>query len=175
MEIDLRKMIADWRFVIEEVAALVTAITAVVAAFSSVVPGQNRKLLLVPLAPLAVWLATLGEGCLNDWLRLGSAGLKLRFDWECIRPAAIIGIVPAIAIVVMLRRGAPLIPRTTLALAAVAVAALVNFVLRLHHLGDVSVMVLVWHFGSVILFACIGGLIARHVLNWQRVRSMELG
>ena len=80
-----------------------------------------------------------------------------------------------IAIVIMLRRGAPLVPRTTLALAAVAVAALANFALRLHHLGDVSIMVLVWHFGSVILLACVAGLIARHILNWQRVKSVELG
>ena len=175
MDFDLRQMFSDSQFMIEEIAALTTAVAAVVAAFWSIVPGHNRKLLLLPLAPLAVWLGTLGEGCLRDWLRLGGTGLQLRIDWDCLPAASVIGIVPAIAIVVMLRRGAPLIPRTTLALAAVAVAGLGNFALRLYHLGDVSIMVLVWHFGSVVLLAFIAGLIARHVLNWQRIKAVKLG
>jgi hypothetical protein len=41
--------------------------------------------------------------------------------------AAVIGLVPAAAIVVMLRNGAPLHPRLTLALAALAVASVANF------------------------------------------------
>ena len=164
--------IADSRFVIEEIAAFATAMTAVFAAFWSIVPGYNRKLLLLPLIPLAVWLGTLGEGCLHDWIRLGSAGLELRIDWECLPAASIIGIVPAIAIVVMLRRGAPLFPRATLALAALAVAALANFALRLHHLGDVSIMILAWHFGSVALLAIIGGLIGRQILNWRHIKAV---
>ena len=175
MDFDLRLMFSDTRFMIEEIAALTTAVAAVVAAFWSIVPGHHRKLLLLPLAPLAVWLGALGEGCVHDWLRLGNAGLQLRIDWDCLPAASVIGIVPMIAIIVMLRRGAPLIPRITLALAAVAVAGLGNFALRLYHLGDVSIMVLVWHFGSVVLLAFIAGLIARHVLNWRNVKAVKMG
>ena len=160
-------MLADPQFVIEELAAIVTAVTAAIAAFGSIVPGYNRKLLLIPLVPLAIWLTTIGEGCLHDWIRFGSIGLELRVDWECMPAAAVIAIVPAIAIIILLRRGAPMVPRTTLALAAVAVAALGNSALRIHHIGDVSIMVLVWHFGNVIVLACVAGLIARHVLNWR--------
>jgi hypothetical protein len=159
------------KFVIEEIAALATAITAVFAAFWSTIPGHNRKLLLLPLIPLAVWLGTLGEACVNEWLRFGSAGIALRGDWECLPAAAAIGIVPAIAIVAMLRRGAPLIPPATLALAALAVAALGNFALRFYHVGDISIMVLVWHFGSVVVLAFIASLLGHHVLKWRYVRA----
>jgi hypothetical protein len=172
MHVNAADPFSDWQFLVEEGAILLTAITAVTAAFCSVVPGYSRKMLLLPLLPLAVWLATLGNGCAQEWLRLGAAGLRLRMDWDCLPPAAMIGAVPAIVIVAMLRRGAPLYPRATMALAALAVAALVNFMLRIYHVGDVSIMVLVWHFGSVVVFSLLAGWIGTLLLNWNRVRSV---
>ena len=47
----------------------------------------------------------------------------------------------------MLRRGAPLAPRATLFLGALATAAVVAFGLRFFHIGDASIMVLTWHMG----------------------------
>lgn len=167
MPIDLSQMLHDRQFIIEQIATLLTAITAVMAAFCSIVPGYDRRILLVPLLPLAIWLLSLGEGCVNDWIRLGARGLALRPDWNCLPPAALIGIVPALAIVIMLRRGAPLYPRITLALAALAVAALGNFGLRIYHVGDASIMVLVWHFGSVIVLALLASWIGQIVLRWK--------
>jgi hypothetical protein len=167
MPIDLSQMLHDRQFIIEQIATLLTAIAAVMAAFCSVIPGYDRRILLVPLLPLAIWLLSLGEGCVNDWIRLGARGLALRPDWNCLPPAALIGIVPALAIVIMLRRGAPLYPRITLALAALAVAALGNFGLRIYHVGDASIMVLVWHFGSVIVLALLAGWIGQIVLRWK--------
>jgi H+/Cl- antiporter ClcA len=61
-----------------------------------------------------------------------------------------------------------LYPRTTLALAALAVAALGNLGLRVYHLGDASIMVLVWHFGSVVMLSLIAGLIGKLLLNWKK-------
>jgi hypothetical protein len=73
--------------------------------------------------------------------------------------------------VVMLRRGAPLTPRVTVALGTLAVAALGNFGLRIFHIGDVSVMVLVWHFGGLALISVLAGQIGRRVLNWRFVTA----
>jgi hypothetical protein len=167
MPIDLSQMLHDRQFVIEQIATLLTAIAAVMAAFCSIVPGYGRKVLLIPLLPLAIWLLALGDGCVHDWIRLGASGLEVHADWSCLPPASLIGIVPAIAIVIMLRRGAPLYPRATLALAVLAVAALGNFGLRLYHVGDASVMMLVWHFGSVIVLSFIAGWAGQLVLNWK--------
>src|SRR5437899_9525288 len=75
MDVNLAQMTADKQFLIEEAAALATAFTAAIAAFCSVVPGYDRRILFVPLAPFAVWLASIGEGCLRDWIALGTEGL----------------------------------------------------------------------------------------------------
>ena len=161
----------DSRFAFEQTAILATALTAAIAAFASVIPGHHKKIYLLPLLPLAAWLASLGEGCASDWLRFGADGLQVRPDWECAPPAIFIGIIPAVTMVVMLRRGAPLAPRTSIALGALAVAALGNFGLRIFHIGDVSVMVLVWHFGALALISVLAGRIGRHVLNWRFVMA----
>jgi hypothetical protein len=172
---DLAEQLADPRFQVEQVTAFVTAIFAAVAAFALTVPGRNRAICLLPMAPLAIWLASLGYGCLQDWQTLGPEGLRLRIDWDCLPAAALVGIMPAVAIVVMLRRGAPLFPRATLALGALAVGALAQAGMQIYHVGDISLMVLVWHFGSVALLAAVAGWIGRRVLRWpSRVRRSSI-
>jgi hypothetical protein len=163
--------IADRRFLIEEAALLVTALTAALAAFGSVVPGYDRRILLIPLLPLAAWLASLGEGCWRNWVALGANGLTLRPDWDCLPPAILIGIVPSIAMVVMLRRGAPLLPRISIALGALAVAAIANLGLRVFHVGDASVMVLFWHLGGAAVLAGFAALAGRRVLYWRHTTA----
>lgn len=155
------------RLMLEEFATLATAATAAIAAFASTVPGTSRKWLWLPLVPFSVWLFTVGEGCLNDWQKSGWEALGLRIDTACFFPMAVTSIVPAIAMVRMLRRGAPLTPRLTLILGMLATAALVNFGLRLFHLGDITVMVLVWHIGMVAAFAIVGGYFAPRFLDWK--------
>jgi len=113
---DLSSELSQPHFLIEQVAALATGIAAAAAAFASVVPGHNRRFLALPLLPLAVWLGSLGQGCVQDWIQLGPQGLSLRPDWFCLRAIAVLGAVPAIAMVLMLRRGAPLTPHLTTAL-----------------------------------------------------------
>jgi hypothetical protein len=157
----------DTRFMIEQAATFATAFTAAIAAFRSAVPGFDRRILLLPVAPLGLWLASVGQGCIQDWLRLGADGLTIRPDWDCLPMAAIIGIVPAAAIIVMLRRAAPLYPRLTLALAALAVASIANFGLQFAHVRDASIMVLVWHMGAAAVLAALGGWLGRRVLGWQ--------
>ena len=170
-EINPVAAIADRRFLFEEAALLVTALTASLAAFGSVVPGYDRRILLIPLLPLAAWLASLGEGCWRNWVALGANGLTLRPDWDCLPPAILIGVVPSITMVVMLRRGAPLLPRVSIALGALAVAALANLGLRVFHVGDWSVMVLFWHLGGAAVLAGLAALAGRRVLYWRHAAA----
>jgi hypothetical protein len=157
----------DTRFMIEQAATLATALTAAIAAFRSAVPGFDMRVLLLPVAPLGLWLATAGHGCIQDWIRLGADGLAIRPDWDCLPMATIIGIIPAAAIIVMLRRAAPLHPRLTLALAALAVASIANFGLQFAHVRDSSIMVLVWHLGVAAVLTALGGWLGRRVLGWE--------
>jgi hypothetical protein len=157
----------DTRFMLQQAATLATAVTAAIAAFRSAVPGFDMRILLLPIAPLALWLASVGHGCIQDWLRLGADGLAVRPDWDCLPMAIIIGIVPAAALIVMLRKAAPLYPRLTLALAALAVASIANFGLQVAHARDASIMVLVWHLGAAGVLATLGGWLGKRVLGWQ--------
>jgi hypothetical protein len=54
MMVNPSEALADPRFVIEQAATFATALTAAFAAFCSVVPGIDRSVLLLPLAPLAL-------------------------------------------------------------------------------------------------------------------------
>jgi hypothetical protein len=173
MMIDAAQIGADARFMVEQAATLATALTAAIAAFCSVIPGFDRRVLLVPLAPLGLWLASVGQGCVQDWLRLGADGLTIRPDWDCLPPATVIGIVPAIVLVIMLRKGAPLRPRVTLALAALAVASVANFGLQFAHVRDVSIMVLVWHLGAAAALSALGGSLGELVLGWRHAPGVR--
>jgi hypothetical protein len=157
----------DTRFMIEQAATLATALTAAIAAFRSAVPGFDMRVLLLPVVPLGLWLASVGHGCIQDWLQLGAEGLTIRPDWDCLPMATVIGIIPAAAIIVMLRRAAPLHPRLTLALAALSVASIANFGLQFAHTRDASIMVLVWHLGAAAVLTTLGGWLGQRVLGWK--------
>jgi hypothetical protein len=168
--LDVWQILADPRFLVEQAATFATALTAAIAAFGSVVPAFDRRALLLPLGPLALWLASVGHGCVQDWLRLGADGLTLRPDWDCLPAAVLIGTIPAVAMVVMLRRGAPLYPRATLALGALAVAAVSNLGMQVFHFRDASFMLLVWHLGGVAVLSLLAGSMGPSFLAWRHVK-----
>jgi hypothetical protein len=165
---DLALKFSDFRFLLEQVAALCTAIGAAVAAFQSIVPGYNRRFLLLPLVPLTVWLASLGEGCVQTWLR-GDTLASFTSDFICIPAIALVGTLPAAAMVLMLRKGAPLWPHASAALGGLAAAGLGNFGLRLFHAQDASLMVLVWQMGTVFMLTILCGWAGRLFLDWRPV------
>lgn len=164
---DLGAKLADTRYLIEQIAALVTGIAAAAAAFASVVPGFDRRIFVIPAVSFGVWLASLGEGCVESLVRLGPEGLSLQPDWICLPAIAMVGAGPAIVAALMIRRGAPLMPHTTVFLAGLAAAGIGNFGLRLFHPQDASLMVLVWQFGSVMALSALAGLCGQYILNWR--------
>ncbi len=166
---DLVSKASDWHYAIEQFAALATGITAATAAFATVIPGYDRKFLFLPALPVAIWLGSLGDGCVEDWIHLGPDGVSLRPDWFCFPAIVLVGAVPAIAMAVMLRRGAPLSPHTTTALGGLAAAGLGNFGLRLFHSQDASLMVLVWQVGTVFVLAAMAAWAGQYLLNWRSI------
>ena len=163
---DLVSKFADSRFLLEQFAALCTAIGAALAAFQSIVPGYDRRFMLLPLIPLSVWLASLGQGCVQAWL-LGGERSGFTPDIVCIPAIALVGTLPAVAMALMLRKGAPLWPHRSAALGGLAAAGLGNFGLRLFHNQDASLMVLVWQMGTVIMLTVLCGWAGRLFLDWR--------
>jgi hypothetical protein len=176
---DLVVKVFDWRYLIEQCAAFGTAVLAALAAFSTTIPAHDRRIVLLPLLPLAMWLASLGHDCFQGWIRGGADGLAFSQEWFCFPAIVLVGAVPAIAMAVMLRRGAPLTPHLTAALGGLAAAGLANFGLRLFHDQDASLMVLVWQVGSVLVLTAACASAGQHLLNWRwitgNVRRKALG
>ena len=164
---DLAAVTHDWRFLIEQAAALGTAIAAACAAFAITVPGYDRRILLLPALPFLVWLGSLGLGSAEELLRHGFASLWVEHDWFCVRWILTTAAVPALILAVMLRRGAPMAPYTAAALGGLAAAALGNFGLRLFNAEDVGVLMLVWHSGTVIAVSLVAGWAGRQWMCWR--------
>ena len=155
------------RVISEEVFALAMGSLAAIAAFTSVVPGYNRRVLFLPLVPLVLWLGGLGQSNVRDWLQLTFHGFSMRTEWVCLPATIMAGAVPAIAMAVMLRRGAPLTPRLSALLGGLAAAGLGNLGVCVTHHAYGNVLVLVWHVSIVVALTVIAGSAGRYVLSWQ--------
>lgn len=172
---DFSARIAEPRFVIELSAAILTSMMAAAAAFCSTCPGRPLWERLAPFPFLLVWLASLGEGCWRDWTLHGLQGLALQPEFSCFWKIVTSSAPPAILILLMVRRGAPIAPYLTTGLATLAAASLVAAAMLLFHRQESSVMVLVWQFGSVVTVSAFAALFGRRLLYWQTVdiRSLE--
>jgi hypothetical protein len=166
---DLLSRLHDPLFVTEQLSGLATGIAAALAAFITIVPGYDRKWAILPLLPLAIWLGSLGPGCIDELNQFGIQGLPLRHNPWCVPFIVLLGAIPAVAMVVMLRRGAPLTPHLTAALGGLAAAGLANVGVRIIHPEEVSVMLLVWHVGAVMAISTLAGSTGEHFLNWRSV------
>lgn len=169
---DLPVKITETRFLLEVAAALLTSVLAAIGAFSAVVPGRSWAWALAPLPALALWLAALGQGCWQAWLRWGAGGLQVWPDPICFPSIVLAGAGPAVLILAMLRRGAPLAPFVATMLASLAAAALGAAALRFFHAQDASIMVLVWQCGSVAVLTLLGLPFSRSILRWPTNRGI---
>ena len=152
---DLTHRLGEPTFDLELAAILATAVAAAIAAFASAVPGLDRRLSLLPLPPLALWLLTLGESCRAAWLADGGFGGRLAPDWSCVPAVALLLSVPTVLMLSMIGRRYPLRTRRTALLGALAAASLASFGLKLFHDHDVSLFVLVWQLAGLALASLI--------------------
>ena len=71
---DLTARLHQPTFVITTAAALATGILSAMAAFAISLPDRSRWWPLLPMPALAVWVSTIGYGCLTDWVSIGPDG-----------------------------------------------------------------------------------------------------
>jgi hypothetical protein len=162
-----------WRFLFPQVAATLVSAAAAAAAFASVIPGASARVLLWPAAALAVWLGSLFIGSLQEWQAIGAADLAPQGEWLCVAMIALGGALPALAMALMLRHGAPLTPRVTTALAVLAAAGLANVGACVSHPHTSSAVVLIWHGATVLSLVAVGAWAGRSVLSWDRIRQLN--
>lgn len=162
---DLPVKFGEAGFVTSEALGVATALISAYAAFCAGRPDQPGWKLWVPVLAMLLWLGDFGRQYLALSQSDGGRNLVLHWDVMCIPAIALAGIVPGIAMVVLLRQSAAF--RTTHAClcGAMAAAALTETALRLFHQEPSFVTLLVWQVGSVALFTMAGGLIGRAVLS----------
>jgi len=155
---DLAQSLADNRFIIQNLAALLTGLAAAWAALASTVPGFKSRQMVVPLAPALLWLASAGEGCWVEWQTNGWSSLDSVAHQKCLPEIVGSGLVPAMVLMALLRRGLSLHPSLTAGLAALAAAATGSAVLSLFHDGDTAWVTLTWHVGSAAGLSAVASL-----------------
>jgi len=163
---DLGARMQEPRFLLEQLAALLTGLAAAAAAFATVVPGRRRTMALLSLAPLSVWLGTVAASAAQEYSLAGFSVLTWRTDWACVVTILVGAAVPGVAMVRMLRRGVPLTPHLSAALGGLAAAGLGNLGVCLFHPHSSNLILLVWHCGTVLVLAALAGAVGTRLLRW---------
>jgi len=154
-------------FVLGMLGALATSISAAVASFRLSLPDSSRLWAVLPLPALALWVATIGYGCLTDWVSLDPDGVHMGEAIRCFATLLMTSIPLSIAMLVMLRYAALLRPLEVGIVGGLAVAAVTAFALSLFHGLDATVMILIWNLGTAALIATLGSLFGRSMLTWM--------
>ncbi len=159
---DLAARIAEPGFLIALGAALATGILAAVAAFMVSLPDRSRLWLLLPLPALILWLTTLGQQCLTDWIAATpDDGIMPGATAKCFFTLLATGLPLQIALLVMLRHAAPFKPGGLVASGALAVAALTcAALLVLNRNLDATVLVLISNLVLAVLVVGLARLVA---------------
>jgi hypothetical protein len=158
-------------FVVSIAAALATGVLAAIAAFMVSLPDRSERWLLLPAPALAVWVGTIGYGCLTDWVEIGPDGVHLGETLRCFATLLLTSVPLAIVLAVMLRHAALLRPVAATLAGALAVAAITSSALALLHDIDATAMILIWNLGTAAIIVALGGAFgARMLRRWPRAR-----
>jgi hypothetical protein len=156
-------------FLVQQSAALVTGIMAARAAFASVIPGGSDRAWVVPAIGAAVWGVSLFWAGVLDLQASGTLGVTSQSDWPCVASMTLGGLAVGAPLVWMLLRGAPLTPRVTAFLGALAALSLVNIEACLTRPHAFALTVLLWHGGTVAVIAAVCVLLGHRWFRWPEL------
>ena len=154
-------------FVVGMLGALATSILAAVASFRISLPDSSRLWIVLPLPALALWVSTIGYGCLTDWVSMDPDGVHMGEAVRCFATLLMTSVPLSIAMLVMLRYAALLRPLEVSVMGGLAIAAVTAFALSLFHDLDATVMILVWNLGVAALIATLSSFFGRSMLTWM--------
>lgn len=162
---DLSVKFGETGFVISEILGVATALISAYAAFCAGRPDQPGWKLWVPVLAMLVWLGDFGRQWAIFSLQRTAHAFSLHLDPVCVPAIAIAGLIPAGAIVALLRQSASFRREHACLCGALAAGAAAEVALRLFH-GSVNLAtLLLWQMGSVLLFTLIGWFISSQVLR----------
>jgi hypothetical protein len=153
--------------IVQQSALTATAVSASFAAFASVVPAADRRVLGIPLVPGMLVMAALVWGCVFD-IQQGTLGLGRETDWPCVVSISLGGTLLWALGIAMLRRGAPMTPRVSSLLAGIAAFSIANIEACLSRSHTFAVTVLLWHGITTALLVMAFAQAGRSLLRWKK-------
>jgi hypothetical protein len=160
-------------FAVEAALLIITALSAAVGALVVSVPGAERSA-LVRWTPIVAGVASVlwaaGELALAS--ATGEPTGRLTFGWHCVYKTAAVAAVPAIALVVLVRRAAPTRAAWAGLLAILATAAVGVLGANIICPYDRPLHMLVWHVAPLMLFAGAGAALGTWLLRWEGRRPV---
>jgi len=162
---DFMTEMGETRYQLEWAGSLLTGILAAVAAFHVSLPDRPRAWALLPLPGLALWLFSIGYGCMTDWVRLGPQGFAFGVSFFCFRSILLISLPLSLVLLAMLRLAGPVRPVATIASGMLAAAALSACGVSMFHGDEATLMVLIWHGGAVALLVGLGTVLNRRLFG----------
>lgn len=158
---DLLAQLTQPGFFLSLGGAIATGILAAWSAATLSVPGRSPLWLLLPLPSLAIWLASVGRGCMVNWITLGNEQVQRAEVIDCALSLALAALPLTAAMLALLNRAAPIrLGAATLA-GGLAAAGLTSAAMTLLHQHDASVMVLIWNVGTLALVVMLQLMLAR--------------
>jgi hypothetical protein len=167
---DLAERLHQPVFVVSIAAALATGALAAVAAFMVSLPDRSQWWLALPAPALAVWVGTIGYGCLTDWVNLGPEGIRFGEELRCFSVLVLTSVPLTVALTVMLRYAAMLRAGAVATTGGLAVAAITASALPLFHNHDATAMILIWNVGTALLIIGITSLFGRRFFSLLATR-----
>jgi hypothetical protein len=162
---DLAERLRQPAFVPALAGSLLTGVLAALAAFQLSLPDRSRAWLLLPVPTIALWLATIGYGCLTSWVSIGPSGIRLGSTLECFRTLVLVSLPPWVVLLAMLRRTAWLDPSPVALMGGVAIAGVAATAMSILHQLDATVLVLLWNLGAAAVIVALGGTFGRRILD----------
>ncbi len=163
---DLSAKLQQEVFVAGMAFALATGILAAIAAFKLSLVDTSRWWALLPAPALALWVSTIGYGCLADWVSIGPEGVRMGEAVRCLATLLLTSIPLSLAMLIMLRHAAALRPTAVSVTGGLAVAAITSFALSLIHDLDATIMILIWNLGTAAIIAGLASAFGRHAFAW---------
>lgn len=151
----------DPKLVIEMIATLATGIAAVLAAFELSLPDRAPAWTVLPLAPLAIWIATSGYSCYRHWIGFGPDGWELGESTHCFRFILSVSVPLGVTLMLLLRQARPLAPVRVGAMGGLGVAAIAACLLQFFHPFDITAIDLSVHAVAVAMVVAVSSLWAR--------------
>ena len=169
---DLVQRLQEPAFAASMAASLLTGVLATIAAFLVSLPDRSRLWLLLPVPALIAWLSNVGYQCLTQWVAIGPDGMSFGEAARCFATLVLTSLPLSLAMLVMLRYAAPLRPIAATFMGSLAVAAITATALSLFHAIDATVMILMWNFGTAVLFVGLAGVFGRRMFRWVAPRTL---